>query len=112
MFENRKIDWEQNAGRQPKGFYTCSRCRLPLFSSSQKFDSKTGFPSFWAHFKENVRKTRLLTYGRDRIQLLCQGCGLHLGHLFPDPRTPSQVRYCINSDSLGYPAPPSPDSST
>ncbi|MBC3542187.1 peptide-methionine (R)-S-oxide reductase [Rufibacter sediminis] len=100
MFENRKIDWQQNEQNQPKGVYACSRCGSPLFSSDQKFDSKTGFPSFWAHLAENVQQHLLETYDRERIQLLCYHCGLHLGHLFKDLRTPSQVRYCINADSI------------
>ncbi|ALJ01047.1 peptide-methionine (R)-S-oxide reductase [Rufibacter tibetensis] len=100
MFENRKIDWDLNEQSQPKGTYHCSQCSTPLFSSDQKFDSKTGFPSFWAHLGQNVQQHLLETYGRERIQLLCHQCGLHLGHLFPDPRTPSQVRYCINAESI------------
>ncbi|WP_210465256.1 peptide-methionine (R)-S-oxide reductase [Rufibacter roseolus] len=100
MFQNRKIDWAKNGQNQEVGIYVCSRCGNPLFSSHQKFDSKTGFPSFWGHLEQNVQKQLLDTYGRDRIQLLCHQCGLHLGHLFQDNRTPSQVRYCINSDSI------------
>ncbi|WP_210489263.1 peptide-methionine (R)-S-oxide reductase [Rufibacter aurantiacus] len=100
MFQNRKIDWAKNDQNQEVGIYVCSRCGNPLFSSNQKFDSKTGFPSFWGHLEQNVQKLLLETYGRDRIQLLCHQCGLHLGHLFQDNRTPSQVRYCINAGSI------------
>ncbi|MFC6998174.1 peptide-methionine (R)-S-oxide reductase [Rufibacter roseus] len=101
MFENRKIDWN----RQPEaeeGVYTCTQCGVPLFEAGKKFDSKTGFPSFWAHLGENVQQHLLQTYGRDRIQLLCHHCGQHLGHLFQDERTPSGVRYCINAESVAY----------
>jgi len=100
MFQNRKIDWAKNEQNQEPGVYTCSRCGTPLFSSTQKFDSKTGFPSFWGHLAHNVQQQMLDTYGRDRIQLLCHQCGLHLGHLFPDSRTPSRVRNCINADAI------------
>ncbi|KAA3437804.1 peptide-methionine (R)-S-oxide reductase [Rufibacter hautae] len=100
MFQNRQIDWVKNEQNQEAGVYVCSRCGNPLFSSDQKFDSKTGFPSFWAHLEENVQQQLLKTYGRDRTQLLCLQCGLHLGHLFQDKRTPSHIRYCINADSI------------
>ncbi|MGV3541048.1 MAG: peptide-methionine (R)-S-oxide reductase [Rufibacter sp.] len=103
MFENRTINWESQ--QQAKGTYCCRRCGETLFSSEQKFDSKTGFPSFWCHVGESVRLQLLRTFGRERIQLLCHPCGLHLGHLFKDKRTPSQLRYCVNADSiLWYPA--------
>ncbi|MFB9864768.1 peptide-methionine (R)-S-oxide reductase [Rufibacter immobilis] len=102
MFENRHIDWEQNARQQPQGEYICSRCGTPLFGAYQKFDSKTGFPSFWSHLGDHVQQHLLSTYGRDRIQLLCHHCGLHLGHLFQDERTPTQVRYCINAESIRF----------
>ncbi|WP_066831987.1 peptide-methionine (R)-S-oxide reductase [Rufibacter ruber] len=98
MFENRKIEWERQGRGQ--GTYHCRRCGEALFSAQQKFDSKTGFPSFWAHLGENVQQQLLTTYGRERIQLLCHRCGLHLGHLFQDERTPSRVRYCINTDAV------------
>ncbi|WP_225986383.1 peptide-methionine (R)-S-oxide reductase [Rufibacter sp. LB8] len=100
MFENRTIDWEN----QPieTGVYVCSQCRNPLFSAGQKFDSKTGFPSFWVPLPDRVREQTLETYNRHRIQVLCQTCGQHLGHLFEDNRTPSLVRYCINADSIRF----------
>ncbi|WP_207434425.1 peptide-methionine (R)-S-oxide reductase [Sabulibacter ruber] len=100
MFQNRRIDWAKNQQNQDEGVYLCSRCGTPLFSSAQKFDSKTGFPSFWGHLEQNVQQHLLDTYGRERIQLLCHQCGLHLGHLFQDERTPTHVRYCINADSI------------
>ncbi|WP_181305578.1 peptide-methionine (R)-S-oxide reductase [Rufibacter sp. XAAS-G3-1] len=106
MFENRNIDWAKNEPPQAAGVYVCRRCGTPLFSSHQKFDSRTGFPSFWGHLKENVQQHLLDTYGRERIQLLCHQCGLHLGHLFQDDRTPSNLRYCINAASISLQAPP------
>ncbi|MFD3001471.1 peptide-methionine (R)-S-oxide reductase [Pontibacter toksunensis] len=58
------------------------------------------FPSFWSHIGENVRQQRLNTYGRLRIQLVCNVCGLHLGYLFDHSLTPTKVRYCINADAI------------
>lgn len=80
--------------------YECTACHLPLFEEAKKFDSKTGFPSFWLHIDENVRQNFLTTYGRERIQLLCNHCGQHLGHLFPNKKTPTGIRYCINSNAI------------
>ncbi|WP_081604552.1 peptide-methionine (R)-S-oxide reductase [Nafulsella turpanensis] len=82
------------------GFYCCSSCKLPLFERNKKFDSRTGFPSFWDSYEKSVEKKLLQTYGRERIQLLCKTCGLHLGHLFPNKNTPSGKRYCINKASI------------
>ncbi|EMR03480.1 peptide-methionine (R)-S-oxide reductase [Cesiribacter andamanensis] len=80
--------------------YGCSRCGHALFEESTKFESGTGFPSFWAHKGEGVVQRQLSTYGRERIQLLCGGCGQHLGHLFPNKHTPSRLRYCINAAAI------------
>ena len=80
--------------------YVCRACGLELFEADKKFDSGTGFPSFWMHIGENVREKFLDTYGRERIQLLCRQCGQHLGHLFSHKKTPTGIRYCINASSL------------
>ncbi|WP_299706339.1 peptide-methionine (R)-S-oxide reductase [uncultured Pontibacter sp.] len=87
---------------QHHGTYTCSCCGHPLFEASSKFEVGSGFPSFWEQIEENVIHKPLYTYDRHRIQLLCSQCGQHLGHLFQDNRTPTQVRYCINADSLRF----------
>jgi peptide-methionine (R)-S-oxide reductase len=84
------------------GVYVCSSCRNELFDSAKEFDSRTGFPSFWMHIGDNVRKKFLNTYGRERTQLLCNYCEQHLGHLFVNKNTPTQVRYCINSESISW----------
>ncbi|WP_114777689.1 peptide-methionine (R)-S-oxide reductase [Botryobacter ruber] len=98
MLRNQKIN--PAAREQERGTYTCARCGTALFEASKKFEVGSGFPSFWAHIANNVDQKPLDTYGRNRIQLLCHTCGLHLGHLFDDARTPTHVRYCINADSI------------
>ena len=87
---------------QQKGVYTCANCGQVLFEAKYKFEVGSGFPSFWAQAGENVQQNPLNTYGRERIQLLCSQCKQHLGHLFEDARTPTQVRYCINAGALKY----------
>ena len=100
MFKNRIITLSVASGGDNADVFCCSQCKALLFSAHHKFDSKTGFPSFWAHEAGSVQQQPLQTYGRHRVQVLCQQCGQHLGHLFPDPRTPSQVRYCINAGAI------------
>jgi peptide-methionine (R)-S-oxide reductase len=91
----------QQPERPPEGgCYACSQCGNALFEEDKKFESGTGFPSFWAHKEEGVLQKELTTYGRQRIQLLCSGCGQHLGHLFPNKHTPSGLRYCINAAAI------------
>lgn len=80
--------------------YNCSNCGILLFEGTVKFDIGSGFPSFWRHIEDHVRLNPLATYGRERIQLLCKNCGQHLGHLFRDKRTPTELRYCVNSNSI------------
>jgi peptide-methionine (R)-S-oxide reductase len=87
-------------GLHEKEIYVCSGCGAALFASDKKFDSGCGFPSFWLHLGENVRQNKLDTYGRTRIQLLCNHCGAHLGHLFAHSHTPTQKRYCINAAAI------------
>lgn len=83
-----------------EGLYACSRCGNALFEEDKKFDSRTGFPSFWMHLEEGVEQKQLATYGRERTQLLCRQCGQHLGHLFPNKHTPSGLRYCITREAI------------
>ncbi len=80
--------------------YNCSHCGHPLFDAGKKFEAGCGFPSFWMHIGEQVQLKPLDTYGRKRIQLLCNHCKQHLGHLFDNKHTPSGKRYCINADAI------------
>jgi peptide-methionine (R)-S-oxide reductase len=84
------------------GFYVCATCGTPLFEAGKKFEAGCGFPSFWKHVEERVKFNRLTTYGRERVQLLCNNCGRHLGHLFPNQLTPTGVRYCISHEAIRF----------
>ncbi len=85
------------------GVYTCRLCGLPLFRSSTKFDSGTGWPSFFAPFDPaHVRVVRDTSYGMVRDEIVCARCGSHLGHVFPDGPPPTGERHCLNSVSLGF----------
>jgi peptide-methionine (R)-S-oxide reductase len=87
-----------------KGVYTCAACELPLFSSDTKFESGTGWPSFWDAIEQgNVDLHIDNSYGMRRIECVCGRCGSHLGHVFDDgPRDKTGQRYCINSVSLKF----------
>ncbi|GAA4437650.1 hypothetical protein GCM10023188_32090 [Pontibacter saemangeumensis] len=87
-------------GTETQAIYSCAVCGNSLFSAAEEFDAGCGFPSFWAHIGENVRRQTLSTYGRTRTQLVCSQCGAHLGHLFDHPRTPTHVRYCISNSAI------------
>ena len=97
--EQRKMAASQQE-KQPKETYACSSCGHELFDAETKFESGTGFPSFWMHIDQNVRQKFLTTYGRERIQLLCSNCDQHLGHLFENKKTPTRLRYCINAAAI------------
>lgn len=85
------------------GVYTCKGCGLPLFSSKHKFDSGTGWPSFYDVFREShIHKDTDYDIGYPRTELTCSACGGHLGHVFDDGPRPTGLRYCINSVSLDF----------
>jgi peptide-methionine (R)-S-oxide reductase len=85
-----------------EGTFACAGCQLDAFSSKTKFDSGTGWPSFWQPLPDAVGETRDRTFGMLRTEVHCRRCGSHFGHVFDDGPRPTGLRYCMNGVSLRF----------
>ena len=86
-----------------EGMYVCAGCGNELFSSDTKFDSRSGWPSFWNKMSSDSIDTRIdSSHGMKRIEVVCKNCRGHLGHIFEDGPNPTGLRYCINSSSMDF----------
>ena len=103
----------QNCGTEPpfsgellyekrEGVYSCVVCDFSLFESNTKFESGTGWPSFYDALDDTITTKEDLSYGMKRVEISCRNCSAHLGHVFPDGPRPTGLRYCVNSLSLSF----------
>jgi peptide-methionine (R)-S-oxide reductase len=84
------------------GMFCCAGCGQPLFTADTKFESGTGWPSFFQPLEDSVETTTDRTLGMTRVEVHCKNCGGHLGHLFPDGPQPTGMRYCMNGLALAF----------
>jgi peptide-methionine (R)-S-oxide reductase len=100
----------ERAGTSPldkqyaKGTFSCAGCGLPLFASDTKFDSRTGWPSFWKPIDDAVGTSSDRSFFMVRTEVHCRRCGGHLGHVFDDGPAPTGLRYCMNGAALSFKA--------
>jgi len=84
------------------GIFSCAGCQLPVYSSKTKFESHTGWPSFWAPLDNAVGSTEDRSFGMSRTAVHCRRCGSHLGHVFNDGPPPTGLRYCMNGIAMTF----------
>jgi peptide-methionine (R)-S-oxide reductase len=85
-----------------KGVFVCKNCQNPLFDSNHKYDSGSGWPSFYEQIKSAVAVNSDSSHGMIRTEIICNHCKCHLGHLFPDGPKPTGLRYCVNGSALDF----------
>ena len=109
----KQFEVTQNCGTEPpfsgellyekrEGIYSCVVCDFSLFESDTKFESGTGWPSFYDALDDTITTKEDLSYGMKRVEISCRNCNAHLGHVFPDGPRPTGLRYCVNSLSLSF----------